>query len=62
MSPSLIKSGVGRVEEVTGEFPRDGRDLNGARSMRALPWGTMESYFALARRGGSPTRGCVLRR
>ena len=42
MPPSLIKSGVGRVEEVAGEFLRDGRDLNGARSMQALPSGGRE--------------------
>jgi hypothetical protein len=35
--PSLIKSGVGRVDRIAGGSSRDGRDLNGARTLRALP-------------------------
>ena len=42
MSPSLIKSGAGRVDGKAGEIPRDGRDLNGARTMQALPSEGME--------------------
>lgn len=37
MSPSAIRSGVGCLEGMAGESSRDGRDLNGARNMRALP-------------------------
>ena len=39
MSPSEIRSAVWRVDGIACESPHDGRDLNGARSMRALPWG-----------------------
>ena len=36
-SPSVDMSEVGCVDENAGQFLTDGRDLNGARSMRALP-------------------------
>ena len=39
VTPSENRSAVGRVDGIASESPREGRDLNGARSMRALPWG-----------------------
>lgn len=42
--PSTIQFRVGRAERTKGEFPRDGRDLNGARRMQALPWDFAEDH------------------
>ena len=41
VTPSVTRFGVGCVEEMADQFSRDGRDLDGARNMRALPWGMM---------------------
>ena len=58
MSPSVIKSGDGTVNEIWGEFSRAGRDMIGARSMRCPP------VRNEGRDGVSPSRiwsgvGCV---
>ena len=38
MLPSENRSAVGREDGIACESPYEGRDLNGARSMQALPW------------------------
>ena len=56
MSPSEIRSAVSRVDGIACESPHEGRDLNGARSMRALPW-VMTGGMACRRPKSDPRFG-----